>query len=408
MKRYDLVVVGAGPAGSCAAASAARAGMRVALLERERLPRHKTCGGGIPMTIASSIRDLAPGAFVECVVRQMRLTWQFGDPALASIDAPDSDRDVAIWMVRRCVFDLALAERAARLGAELIEGVRVREVVEEPDGVRVRGEASKGAGAWMARAEYVIGSDGANGVVARCAGLRRSRTLAIAMEVEHPHRWGEGRPELSPQVMHLDFGSVPYGYAWAFPKADHLNVGAGVLRPLAGMGQRNAALRDDLRNAITNYMAALGVDFDPSAAEWHAHPLPVWSGRERLHTRSGRILLAGDAAGLVNPLFGDGILHAVRSGEIAGACVAEGAASEYTRRIHDRFARNFDAARRMAGFFYRWTRLCYAHGVKRPGAAHTAALLLAGEAPFPEFAARAMRRFRSALRQDARLGHERP
>lgn len=406
MNRYDLVVVGAGPAGSCAAAAAARAGLRVALIERERLPRHKTCGGGMPMTVSAWVRDLDPGLFVECEVRRMRLTWRFAEPTLAPLSPPGSNRPLGLWMVQRSVFDQALAERAVRFGAELVEGVRVREVVEEGGVVRVRGVGASGGSLWEGCASWVVGADGANGIVARCAGLRRSRALAIAMEVEHPHRWGEGHADLRRDVIHVDFGAVGQGYAWVFPKADHLNVGAGMLRPRNDGGRGDGAVREALQGAIAGYLRSLGLDFDAARARWHAHPLPVWSGRERLQTRSARILLAGDAASLVNPFFGDGILHAVRSGEIAGACIAEGRAREYTSRIHGLLGADFDAALRVAQFFYRWPRLCYTQGVQREGSAAVAARLLSGEAVFSDFAARAMRRLRSALRQQSRLGQE--
>jgi choline dehydrogenase-like flavoprotein len=85
MLDYDVIVCGAGPAGAAAAAEAAGCGLKVALLEKYPLPRHKTCGGGMPMVIEDFLRDLAPDAFVESKVRYMRHTWKFGDPYLASI-----------------------------------------------------------------------------------------------------------------------------------------------------------------------------------------------------------------------------------------------------------------------------------------------------------------------------------
>ena len=128
MLNYDLIVCGAGPSGAMAAATAAQAGLKVALLEKQILPRHKTCGGGTPMVMQSLLYDLAPEAFVESTVVSLRQTWQFGDPYLAAINPPGTDRPLSIWMMQRSVFDNALAQRAVRLGATLRDGLAVRSI----------------------------------------------------------------------------------------------------------------------------------------------------------------------------------------------------------------------------------------------------------------------------------------
>ncbi len=300
-------------------------------------------------------------------------------------------------MVQRALFDNALAQRAAAAGADLIDGLPVRSVEGDGHSVIVRGTVEPSGATWTGRAPHVIGADGANGITARAAKLRGSRTLAIALEVEHPHRWGEGHPELRPDVIHLEYGAVSRGYAWVFPKGDHLNVGAGVFRPRRADGRGDPGVRAELQRAVFSYLDSLAVPYDPATMHFHAHPLPIWSGREPVSTPDGRILLAGDAAGLINPLFGDGILHAVKSGRLAAQTVATGEAAAYTRRVHAEFGPNFDAALKLARVFYQWTGLIYKHGVKRPGATRSAARLLAGEAPFTDAAERAMRRLRQAM-----------
>lgn len=397
MTDYDLIVCGAGPAGTIAAATAAQAGLKVALLEKYPLPRHKTCGGGTPMVMQQFLRDLAPAAFVECDVTQMRHTWNFGDPHLAPINLPDSDRRLSIWMMQRSVFDNALAERAARAGAELRDGLVARSVEVEGDRVRVAARAMKSGAEFVATARYVIGADGANGITAKAANLRQSRSIAIAMEVEHPHTWGSGHPDLRPDVAHLEYGAVKRGYAWIFPKGDHLNVGAGLFRPDKSDARRSRDVPGELRRIILQYLEALQVPYNSEQMQFHAHPLPIWSGKEPLHTLDGRILLAGDAAGLINPLFGDGILHAVKSGVIAAACVIEDKPLEYSDRIHAEFAPNFDAALTLARFFYQYPGICYNVGVKHPKGTRLATKLLAGELSFTEMSDRALRRIRSAM-----------
>ncbi len=402
MPHYDAIVVGAGPAGNAAAYDLARNGAKVALIEKQILPRHKTCGGGMPMVVEQlleldEIRDLAPDAFVEAETRFMRHTWKFGQPYLGALNPDDGDsRNLSLWMVRRSVFDNALAQRAARAGAELRDGLAVKSVVVEKN-VPVRVLAEGKNGVWEATADTVIGADGANGIVARSLGLRRERALAIAIEAEVPHIWGDGHPELRPDVCHLEYGAVDRGYAWVFPKGDHLNVGAGVFRPREAGGQGDNTVRVDLRKAILDYLDLLGVRRREDELEFHAHPLPIWNGLDSLQTPDGRVLLAGDSAGLINPFFGDGILHALKSGQIAARCILDQNQRNYTRLIGEEFKANFDAALKLAKFFYQWPKFCYQHGVRRPTATRTAARLLCGDAVFSDIAGRALRRLRQAL-----------
>ncbi len=403
-----MIVIGAGPAGGAAAYECARAGMRVALIERQKLPRHKTCGGGMPMVMQRHIQDLAPEAFVESDVRFMRHTWRFDDPLLGDLNPPGSGDPLSLWMVQRSVFDNALAQRAARAGADLRDGLQVRDLEITDSGVRVRALSAASEEAFTATADYVIGSDGANGITAKVAGLRKNRMLAIALEIEHPYAWGEARhPELRPDICHLEYGAVKRGYAWVFPKEDHLNIGAGVFRPRQD-GRGDVSVRPLLQENICLYMESLNIPFKLEHLRFYAHPLPIWNGREPLHAYEGRILLAGDAAGLINPFFGDGILHAVKSGQIAAGAIRNGNANDYTRLIHAEFAANFDAALKLAKFFYKWPGLCYRHGVRRETATRAAARLLSGDALFSDIAGRVLRTLRSAMNIESREPAQEP
>lgn len=389
--QYDAIVIGAGPAGAVAATELARAGLSVSLVERRRMPRHKTCGGGVPVAVGALLPYLDLSAVADCRVTQMRHTWALTDPVVAPNGTIDDGGALDLWMVRRSELDFALSQAAEASGAVVMDGIYVTALALGSDCVTVT--ASGPEGPFVLKSSWVIGADGANGVTVRSVSRRR-QPMALAMEVEVPHNWGDGPEWLQQDTVHLDYGLLRDGYAWIFPKADHLNIGAGLFR--SGTAMRSTGVAD-IRNAIEAYATAAGVGDALSTAKWHSHPLPVWSGRHAVSDRKGRLLLVGDAAGLVNPLFGDGILHAVRSGKLAAQCIVDGHSEEYTRRLMSAFQPEFDASARLARFFYAWPELCYRHVVGRPGATRVAAQLLAGRLAFRGTAGRVLRRLSRAI-----------
>ena len=374
--QYDVIICGAGPAGACAAYETAAAGLKTLIIERRTLPRYKTCGGGVPLTVGSDLPKLVPEAFVEATVTKMRHTWEFEDAHLADINPDANEPPMSLWMVQRSVFDNALTERAVQAGAEVRDGLTVKSV--EPDGAtQVRLITANGESYIAA---HVIGADGANGIVARMAGLRKNRLLAIALEAEIPHIWGTGHETLTPEIAHLEY-AVKQGYGWVFPKAGHLSVGAGMFGRRSAEGKGEAS-KEELTRWILGYLEALGVPRRREEIDFHGHPLPIWGGSEPVEAWNGRILLAGDAAGLVNPLFGDGISYACRSGALAGKTLADGNAAQWTKTVTCEFGAGHDASLAIAKFFYQFPGVCYKMGVKSPRGTRTAARLIGGDLSF--------------------------
>ena len=402
--RYDLVVVGAGPAGATAAAVAARGGLRVALLEKQPLPRHKPCGGGMPVPVQRELLDLAPEALVDTRVRYMRHSWCFGRAVEAPIDPPGTppEQSRGLLMVQRPRFDHALVCQAQAAGVELLEGHAFAGLERAAGGVtlqvRRRAVAGQEAAALTLLAAAVIGADGAAGGVAAAVGLRRSARIALALELEVPHRWDPADPLLRPDLLHLEYGALRRGYAWVFPKADHLNIGAGLFYGRQRDLRRDPSARSRIMAAIGAYAAALGVD--PARLQGlrgHGHPLPIWDGPEPLHSADGRVLLVGDAAGLINPLFGDGLFHAIRSGRLAAEALLAGQPCSHTARVHGLLADDFEAARRLGRLFYGLSGLTYRYGIAQPRATPLAVRLLGGELNFRGLGRRSLRRIASGL-----------
>ncbi len=398
-----MIVVGAGPGGATTAWKCAEAGLRVLLLDRApTLPRYKPCGGGIPASLAAHVAGFAsPDEFADLAVTHLRHSWKGKDTVLAEMTTRDGS-PAAVWMVQRARFDAWLVDKAVAGGATLRTGVKVSDVTITGDRVTVSTAESE---SYTAR--HVVGADGAKGIVGARVGLRLGKRWGIAREAEIAFTGGadgnRAHPTLHPHAAYLDYGSVPNGYAWIFPKRGFLSVGAGMLLPKKpSPGEENNVGRV-LKQAMDTMLQSVGQTF-PEGADapriW-GHPIPFWTGAEPLATPDGRVLLVGDAAGVVQPMFGEGIQYAIRTGDAAAKCLAAGSVSQYTERVRELFADEFDAALRIGKVFYRAPYLSYKLGVKNPAGTRLVGRLMAGEASLHELESRIYERLKNPLKRAA-------
>lgn len=397
---YDVIIVGSGPGGAtCAWKCAEEHGLRVLLLDRAaQFPRYKPCGGGIPSSLARDVPGIgeAIAEFSDLTVTKLRHSWKGKDAALAGLETADG-KPAAVWMVQRPRFDTYLAERAVRAGVTLRTGVKVSDVAIGDSGVTVTGAAGE-----TFRGRIVVGADGAKGIVGARTGLRLQKRYGIAREIEIPFTAPDGglwHPALAPEAAYLDYGSVPNGYAWIFPKRNCLSVGAGMLLPSKPSTDTEKNVGRVLKEAILTLLQSVGLSYpdaeDADAPKLWAHPIPYWTGTEPLSTLDGRAMLVGDAAGVVQPLFGEGIQYAVRSGAFAAECIADGTiANNYTAGIKDRFAAEFDAAARVGKIFHRAPLLSYRLGVKNPAGTRLVGRIMAGETSMAQMERRIYERLR--------------
>jgi geranylgeranyl reductase family protein len=292
---YDVIVVGAGPAGSTSAYFLAREGFSVLLLDRARFPRDKPCGGGVTAR-AAALLPFSIEPVVEDVVDRLEIGLSYTRRFERQSEKP------LIYMTRRVALDALLVEKAREAGAVFREATKVTEVELRADDVIVKTKDWTGVG------RVVIGADGTNGVTARALGCAGARMHLVALEADLSYD-AVDRDRYRGRAV-LELGAVPGGYGWIFPKGDHVNVGVG------GWEAEGPRLRSHLAGLVDGHGLQGG-----SLENVRGYRLPLRAAGDPL--TNGRGLVVGDAAGLVDPLTGDGMYEAFLSARLASRTVTD-------------------------------------------------------------------------------------
>jgi geranylgeranyl reductase family protein len=338
---YDLTIVGAGPAGSSAARTAAQLGLSTLLLEKEKVPRDKLCGGGVTPKVFQLLDFKLPDQLVECISKSTRI--HVGEEC-SSFETEKT----LVYMTSRSKFDTYLTEKAVEAGAELKDGTPVQSVGVAESYV----EAKTSAGRFESK--MLIGADGMGGPTASSAHLYdRWKPTEVAYAIESEVPVGEQAVQdfvTSRAYFDVHFGVSPAGYGWVFPKDDHLTVGVGC---------RLSKLRDahGLFNGFVKRVPEIEGRAIPKPK---AHLIPL-GGVASVPYVADRILLAGDSAGFAEPLLGEGIYFAILGAQLAARTAAEACEndrfdaeflSRYTKRCRAAFQSDFDMAYQMAKVSY--------------------------------------------------------
>jgi len=369
VRTYDCVVVGAGPAGSSALRQLGLRGINAVAIDKEAFPRHKPCGGAISALTAREL-DFEWQDLAEASLHKVELAFKYNRPLLCESDQPFAH------FVMRDRFDNRLLEKAIEAGGTFLPGRAVTGVHVEEDGVRVsttNGEL---------KAKVVIGADGVNGQVARSIGLFNfDRGIAIEAEID-------ATPELMDRYrdkVYLSYADPPWGYGWVFPKAGRLSVGVGTF------SRRRKAIKD----SFSRFLEQTGLANLPMKV--YGHPIPTGGKPRRIW--SERVLLAGDAAGLNDPLSGEGIAHAVLSGKTAAQHVAAALESGdfrfegYQSAIDDRIVAELARAASIAEKLYTFPRLFYWLFEKSPETLNLYFRLVRGEISYADLNEHLARQF---------------
>jgi geranylgeranyl diphosphate/geranylgeranyl-bacteriochlorophyllide a reductase len=356
MEPFDVVVAGAGPAGSVAARDLARTGARVALVDGSH-PREKPCGGGVTgraLELAGASGGLTAAQIIDAV------SFEAGGRT-ARVRLPHTDY---LKVFPREAFDSSLLQQAIEAGATL-----VRSRITRAD--RPQGRWQISAGAESISAAWLLGADGSAGIVRKHVFRpfeRRQLSIAAGSYVDGVH---------ASEIV-IGFIDEPCGYLWSFPRPGHLAVGA-------------CAQADETTPAEMHAVTDSWLDRYPPAAgrkrQRYSWPIPSLDAKDLDAERAAGDgwMLLGDAAGLVDPITREGIFFALRSGQFAAAALATSSparayADAVRDELHDELRR---AARLKAGFYRpRFTRLLIDALNKSPAIQNVMLDLVAGRQPY--------------------------
>jgi geranylgeranyl reductase family protein len=389
--RADVVVVGAGPAGSSAAWHLARCGLDVVLLEKSEFPREKVCGDGLTPRGVQALHDMDVDTSTPGWVRRRGLRVH-GGGRVAEIDWPR----LASWpdhgLVRtRRELDALLADHAVRAGARLVTGTTVTEPLLDDDGrvVGVHGEAGAGREPVTWRAHLVVSAEGLSGRLAKSLGLLRRTDRPLGVAVRRYVRSRRSDDDYLDIAFDLTADGptrdcMP-GYGWIFGMGDGTaNVGYGLLDTRRGTGADRKAI---LRRWLDTFPAEDGLGEADALTPLRGAGLPMALSRGPAYTRG--LLLAGDAAGTVSPCNGEGISYALESGRMAAEAAAaalavpagagrEALLQRYPERLRAELGRHHRLGLGFLALLARpaVVRLATARGLRRPAVADAALRLM--------------------------------
>jgi menaquinone-9 beta-reductase len=380
----DVIVVGAGPAGSAVAYYLATAGLDVLVLEKSRFPREKVCGDGLtPRAVKALTAMGVPVGEDDGWVRNKGLRI-IGGGGRIEVDWPDLSSFPGYGLVRtRLDFDQALAAHAERAGARIVQGVNVTGPLLDDRTGRITGvlaqdtDAGKQGPEREYRSRLVVAADGNSSRLSVSMGLRKRDDRPMGVAVRTYYTSPRHRDDYLEAWLDLwDGDSLLPGYGWIFGMGDGTsNVGLGLLN--TSVAFQHIDYRALLRRWLAAMPAEWGFTEENRAQPIRGAALPMGFNRTPHYTRG--LLLVGDSGGMINPFNGEGIGYALESGEMAARAIAQAMARPsaasaervlqgYPQMLKDSYGGYYTLGRVFVELIGKpsFMRFATRHGVKRP------------------------------------------
>jgi len=288
---YDCIVIGGGPAGACVSYNLAKKYRKVLVLEKYKFPKYKPCAGGITLK-GYNLLDFSLDNLIEFESKNFILSINHSKYK----DLCGSG--VITYMVERKIFDDYFINKAIEKGAELIEEINVVDIIYDNNSFLVKSSAGD------FKCKYLVGADGTYSYVNKRFKIVNTDLRGFAVEINYPLE----ENEISKYKQTFEFGVVPNGYLWIFPKKKHLCIGAYTAQPKL----------KELKQYLKDYLTHLGFN-DYEENDLRGHNIPFY-GINYIQPNYPCILV-GDAAGFSDYWTGEGIAYALKSGTIAAEVI---------------------------------------------------------------------------------------
>ncbi len=336
LKHFDAIIIGSGPAGAVAGYFLAKKGVKVLILEKEKLPRYKVCGGGI----VRRTKKILPFSLNAVVENEFHAVNVFDHST--NLHFQTERNEPILMMSMRQNFDSFLLHKAEEAGAVVKDNHLVKDIAMLDDKVQLSTNYGNFEG------KFFIAADGATGISSRFLGLNKNLIHLPAIETEtEVNIESYSKFFESPR---FDFGIIDKGYGWVFPKKDHLSIGIVLMKKD----------KVNLNDALKNYLSVLGIK-EIINFEKHGYFIPI--NRKNKNFGIKRLLLTGDAAGLADPVTAEGISNAVLSGYLAASALIEkdfdvrSVNNFYNRAVYQNILSENNYANFISNLVYRYSKV---------------------------------------------------
>jgi len=370
LKEFDTIVIGGGLSGSSTALNLSKKGYSVLIIEKGTIGNIKPCAGGM----ASSMKKFLPldiNEAIESKIRNVEFRWKSSDNVVADLSG-----ESPFWIIRREKFDKLLLDEALKFGTEILRPAQVKKITQQDKTWII-----KCSNEVIYKSKFLVIADGSQSEWAGYFNLgpkkpKFANTIAIRLE---------GSGNIPKDSVRFEFGFVQYGFAWAFPLKNSVNVGLGTFI-------NNKLLQD--KNLNNKVLKSFG--FEDSSFKVVHKRLRIWNGIHKLN--GDRVIAVGDAASLCDPFLAEGIRPSLISSYYAAESIDQCLSknnndlNNYSTIISNEWGKSMAWGKRIAQIFYRFPRTGYQLGVKRKTAPKRIAQILSGQMNYEDIAKRVIKR----------------